>query len=260
MLTIVCCTPDKPERKAHMQALCRREGIEPMFTTDLGLFVHRDDPACAALTGSFPQHASYKAHFLTYLATLRYFCGTGRRYALIFEDDLVRCGKWSVRHAVENAPEFDMLFLEYCAADCASVAWEQVRGGVVYVGGFKAHCTGACVFSAEGARRFLDFAARSMPTIIDSLTRLYASTERGLSHAVYVRPRIFKQDRRLFPDGVTGDAYRACADEADEADEANEAYGADEANGAYGFDGVDSLSIVLLTFCVLGVSLLLFKA
>ena len=91
--------------------------------------------------------------------------------------------------------------------DCANVAWEKVRGGVVYVGGFKAHCTGACVFSAEGARRFLDFAARNTPTIIDSVTRLYASTERGLSHAVYVRPRIFKQDRRLFPDGVTGDAH-----------------------------------------------------
>ncbi len=55
VLTIVCCTPDKPERRAHMLALCRSEGLEPQFTTDMGLFVHRDDPACAALGGSFPQ-------------------------------------------------------------------------------------------------------------------------------------------------------------------------------------------------------------
>jgi hypothetical protein len=249
-----------------MQALCHREGLAPLFTTDLGLFVHRDDPACTALTGAFPHHAAYKAHFLTYLAALRYFCDTGLKYALILEDDIVRCGKWGVRHAVQSAPEFDMLFLEYCAADCANVAWEKVRGGVVYVGGFKAHCTGACVFSAEGARHFLDFAARNTPTIIDSLTRLYASTERGLSHAVYVRPRIFKQDRRLFPDGVTGDAYRACADEALEAHEAHavdavlEANGSNKANGAYHREVVPNGALVLLAFCVLCVALLLVKA
>ena len=47
MITIVCTTPDKPERRAHMDALCAREGLSPQYTTDLGLFVHRDDPRCA---------------------------------------------------------------------------------------------------------------------------------------------------------------------------------------------------------------------
>jgi hypothetical protein len=221
LLTVVCCTPDKPERRAHMSALCRAEGLAPVFTTDAGLFVHRDEPACTALAGAFPPNPAYKAHFLTYLAALRLFCDTGIPYALILEDDIVRCGKSSVAHIIHHAPIFDMLFLEYCAADCRAEKWERRSGGVTYVGGYKARCTGACVYSRDGAMRFLDFAVRD-PRMIDDATLHYASTEWGIAHVAYVRPRIFRQDRATFADGVTGDEYRACIEEPDQVDETRE--------------------------------------
>jgi hypothetical protein len=207
LVTVVCCTPGKPERRAHMEALCRLEGLEPTFTTDLGLFVRGDDPACAALGGTFKPHPAFRAHFLTYLAALRYFLSTGAKHALIMEDDLARRGALSVSYVVDHAPEFDILFLEYCYANCGSVKWALKSGDAVYVGGFEAYCTGACVYSREGARRLLEFAAQRTPCVIDDMTFQYACTPRGHSHVAYVRPPLFVQDRDAFPDGVSGPGY-----------------------------------------------------
>jgi hypothetical protein len=208
LLTIVCCTPDKPERKRHMEELCRDEGLEPVFTTDAGLFVHRDDPLVAALRGDFPENAAYRAHYLTYLRALRYFLATGATHALVMEDDVVRCAEVRAAHAIEHAPEFDALFLEYCAADGANARWAYKSGGVVYVGGYEAYGTGACAYTREGARRVLEF-AEATPTTIDSATRMYASTERGHSHVAYAHPRAYRQDRERFCDGVSADIYYA---------------------------------------------------
>ena len=44
-------------------------------------------------------------------------------------------------------------------------------------------------------------------TMIDSVTRMYASTERGHSHVAYAHPRAFRQDRERFCDGVSADIY-----------------------------------------------------
>ncbi len=207
LLTIVCCTPEKPERRAHMDALCRQEGLTPTFTTDLGLFVRGDDPACAALGGKFKPHPAFRAHYLTYLAALRYFRSTGAEYGLIFEDDLARRGEFSVHHVIEHAPEFDILFLEYCYADCRNIKWAYKFGGAIYVGGYEAYGTGACVYSQEGARRLLEFVEQREPCVIDHMTALYASTPRGHSHVAYLRPPLFAQDREAFPDGASGPGY-----------------------------------------------------
>jgi hypothetical protein len=199
LLTIVCCTPDKPERKEHMRALCLRERLEPHFTTDLGLFVHKE--SCHALTGAFPDNPAYKAHYLTYIRALRYFVSTGRPYLLLFEDDLVRTdgGAVSVTRIIADAPPFDLLFLEYCYANCPSPG----PSGPRYATGLRAACTGACVFSRPGARAFLAFAA-SNHMVIDWLTPLYAATMRGNHRTLYLSPPAFQQDRSLFADGVTG--------------------------------------------------------
>jgi hypothetical protein len=199
LLTIVCCTPDKPERREHMRSMCMREGLEPHFTTDLGLFVHRTHPACGALIGSFPENPAYRAHYLTYIRALRYFIATGRAYLLLFEDDVVRTdgGAVSVQQIVADAPPFDILFLEYCYANCDSAS------GGRYARGLRASCTGACVFSLAGARAFVAFAA-SNHMVIDWVTPLYAATKRGHQRTLYLRPPAFKQDRTLFAGGVTG--------------------------------------------------------
>ena len=197
LLTIVCCTPDKPERKEHMRALCLREGLEPLFTTDLGLFVHK--ASCGALTGSFPENPAYKAHYLTYIRALRYFIATGRAYLVLFEDDVVRAdgGAVSVERIIAEAPPFDLLVLEYCYASC------HAGSGARYLTGLRAACTGACVYSLAGARAFVAFAA-SKHMVIDWLTPLYAETARGSQRTLYLSPPAFKQDRSLFADGVTG--------------------------------------------------------
>ena len=214
VMTIVCCTPDKPERRAHMLALCRSEGLEPQFTTDMGLFVHRDDPACAALGGSFPPNPAFRAHYLTYLRALVHFIDSGREYLLLFEDDLVRTvptrHTQTVDEMIAAAPEFDMLFLEYCSGRCGSRSFGELgpfaglEGQGRYVTGLRALCTGACVYTRTGAMALLGFADRSPATIIDVLTQVYASTVRGARLVVYVNPPAFVQDRRTFPDGVTG--------------------------------------------------------
>jgi hypothetical protein len=204
LMTIVCCTPDKPERRAHMSALCRAEGLLPEFTTDLGLFVHR--AACAGLRGDFPAEGggAYRAHYLTYLAALRHFVGaTARTHVLMLEDDIVRtAGSEHVARIVARAPgSFDCLFLEYCYGNCgAGVRFESSD----FVYGYAAACTGACVFSRAGAHAFLEFADASAPTVIDVLTVRYATTVRGHERVVYLDPPAFGQDRTLFPDGVTG--------------------------------------------------------
>ena len=203
LMTIVCCTPDKPERREHMRVLCSSEGLEPHFTTDMGLFVPRDSPACAALIGSFPQSPAYRAHYLTYIRALRYFISTGRAYLLLFEDDVVRTdgGSVSVERIIADAPPFDLLLLEYCYANCG----RQVPSGPGgrYATGIRAACTGACVYSLAGARAFIAFAA-SKHMVIDWLTPLYAATIRGHQRTLYLSPPAFKQDRSLFADGVTG--------------------------------------------------------
>lgn len=203
LMTIVCCTPDKPERREHMRALCAREGLEPHFTTDMGLFVHKDSPACAALIGSFPKNPAYKAHYLTYIRALRYFISTGRAYLLLFEDDVVRTdgGSVSVERIIADAPPFDLLLLEYCHASCGSQVLSAPGGR--YATGLRAACTGACVYSLEGARAFFAFSA-SKHMVIDWLTPLYAATIRGHERTLYLSPPAFKQDRSLFADGVTG--------------------------------------------------------
>ena len=197
ILTIVCCTPDKPERKRHMRALCAREGLVPSFTTDLGIFVHKD--ACAALQGSFPPNPAYKAHYATYVRALRYFIATGRAYLVLFEDDVVRTdgGAVSVEQIIADAPPFDILFLEYCHARCGDGPTER------YATGLRAACTGACVYSRAGARAFVAFAA-SRHMVIDWITPRYAATPRGSKRALYLHPPAFRQDRSLFSDGVTG--------------------------------------------------------
>jgi hypothetical protein len=201
LMTIVCCTPDKPERREHMRALCSREGLEPRFTTDMGLFVHKDSPECAALKGSFPQNPAFKAHYLTYIRALQYFISTGRAYLLLLEDDIVRTdgGSVSVERIIADAPPFDLLFLEYCYASC----WSRVFAAPGYAQGLRAQCTGACVYSLEGARAFFAFTA-SRHMVIDWLTPLYAATVRGHERTLYLSPPAFKQDRSLFADGVSG--------------------------------------------------------
>ena len=200
LMTIVCCTPDKPERKQHMLALCAREGLEPLFTTDMGIFVHKASPPCAALRGQFPENPAYKAHYLTYIRALMFFIATGRAYLLLLEDDVVRTdgGAVSVERIIADAPPFDLLFLEYCFAAC----WRKVPGAR-YARGLRAACTGACVYSLAGARSFVAFAA-SRHMVIDWLTPLYAATSRGNQLTLYLSPPAFKQDRALFADGVTG--------------------------------------------------------
>jgi len=200
LITIVCCTPDKPERKQHMLTMCAHEGLEPHFTTDMGIFVDKDSPPCAALRGLFPKNPAYKAHYLTYIRALMFFISTGREYLLLFEDDIVRTdgGAVSVERIIADAPPFDLLFLEYCHARCG----EKVPG-IRYARGFRAACTGACVYSLAGARAFVAFAA-SRHMVIDWLTPLYAATSRGHQRTLYLSPPAFRQDRVLFGDGVTG--------------------------------------------------------
>jgi hypothetical protein len=211
LLTVVCCTHDKPERRAHMERLCEQEGLEPVFTTDLGLFVRGDDPACAALAGTFKPHPAFRAHFLTYLSVLRFFRESGATHVLVMEDDLVRHGALSVQRLIAHAPEFDVLFLEYCYAKGANAKWAYKSGGAIYVGGYEAGCTGACVYTQEGARRFLEFAERTEPCVIDHMTVQYASTPRGHSHVAYARPPLFVQDRVAFPGGASCPDYHLFA-------------------------------------------------
>jgi hypothetical protein len=214
VLTIVCCTPDKPERRAHMLALCRSEGLEPQFTTDMGLFVHRDDPECAALGGAFPPTPAYQAHYLTYMRALVHFIDSGREYLLLLEDDVARAvptrHTQTVHEMIASAPEFDLLFLEYCSGQCGSRPFGELgpfaglEGQGRYVTGLRALCTGACVYTRTGAMVFVGFADRSPAIVIDQLTMVYASTVRGTRLVVYVNPPAFVQDRTTFSDGVTG--------------------------------------------------------
>jgi len=117
----------------------------------------------------------------------------------------------TVDEMISGAPEFDILFLEYCSGLCGSRSLGELgpfaglEGQARYVTGRRALCTGACVYTRTGAMALLGFADRSPVCIIDVLTRVYASTVRGTRLVVYVNPPALVQDRVTFPDGVTGD-------------------------------------------------------
>ena len=202
LLTIVCTTPHTPARISHMRRLCTEEGLTPFgLTTELGLFVDKNGAHSKRLGTEFPPGTKPEvpAHYATYLRALRVFLQTDFRFLLVLEDDIVRSDDCalSVHSAIANAPPFMLLFLEYCYADCS----QPSTGG--YAHGYKALCTGACVFTREGARDFLAFAETRPRVVIDILTLEYSKhQERSV---VYATPPLFKQDRVLFPDGVSSD-------------------------------------------------------
>ena len=178
------------------------QGLIPFgLTTELGLFVDKNSAYSKRLGVDFPPGTKPEipAHYATYLRTLRLFLQTDFRYLLILEDDVVRSDDCalSVQSAIANAPPFMLLFLEYCYADCS----QPSTGG--YAHGYKALCTGACVFTREGARDFLAFAETGPRVLIDVLTLEYSKhKERSV---VYATPALFRQDRVMFPDGVSSD-------------------------------------------------------
>ena len=200
LLTIVCTTPHTPARISHMRRLCTEEGLAPFgLTTELGLFVDKNSAHSKRLGTEFPPgtRPEFPAHYATYIRALRLFLQTDFRFLLVLEDDIVRSDDCalSVHSAIANAPPFMLLFLEYCYADCSQ---PTTRG---YAHGYKALCTGACVFTREGARDFLAFAETQPRMIIDHLTLEYSKHhERSV---VYATPPLFRQDRVLFPDGVS---------------------------------------------------------
>jgi hypothetical protein len=200
LLTIVCTTPNKPDRISHMRRLCIAEGLAPFgLTTDLGLFVDKRSAYSTRLGMDFAPgtKAEVPAHYATYLSTLRHFLESDFRLLLILEDDIVRTddGALSVQSVIANAPPFKLLFLEYCYADCSQ---PSVCG---YAHGYRALCTGACVFTREGALDFISFAESRPRMIIDILAFEYSKhNERSV---VYATPALFRQDRELFPDGVS---------------------------------------------------------
>lgn len=199
-LTIVCTTPHTPARIGHMRRLCAEEGLVPFgLTTELGLFVDKNSDYSKRLGAEFPSgtRPEFPAHYATYLLALRLFLQTDFRFLLLLEDDIVRTDDCavSVHSAIANAPPFMLLFLEYCYADCSKPS----TGGYAY--GYKALCTGACVFTHEGARDFLAFAETQPRMIIDILTLEYSKHRE--SSVVYATPPLFRQDRVLFPDGVS---------------------------------------------------------
>jgi hypothetical protein len=207
MLTVVCSTPRTPERTRHMRRLCDAEGLYPhAFTTELGLFVDKESAECADACVLFDAQIGhlcpvYAAHYLTYLAALRYFLDrTDAGLLLLLEDDIVRVEgpNVSVHDAIGNAPEFGVLFLEYCYAACDRPTWSNDR----YARGYEAYNTGACVFTRRGARSLLEFARKNGPTIIDHLTRAYS--KQHSEDVLYVRPPMFMQDRGTFATGVAG--------------------------------------------------------
>ena len=185
-----------------MRRLCATEGLTPFgLTTELGLFVDKNSAESGRMSVAFAPGTKPEvpAHYATYLRTLRLFLQTDFRYLLILEDDIVRSDDCvlSVQSAIANAPPFMLLFLEYCYADCS----QPSTGG--YARGYKALCTGACVFTREGARDFLAFAETRPRVVIDVLTLEYSKhKERSV---VYATPALFRQDRVMFPDGVSSD-------------------------------------------------------
>ena len=111
LLTIVCTTPNKPERAIHMRRLCERENLNPFaLTTELGLFVDKNSAESGRMSAAFAPGTKPEApaHYATYLRTLRLFLQTDFRYLLILEDDIVRSDDCvlSVQSAIANAPPF----------------------------------------------------------------------------------------------------------------------------------------------------------
>ena len=213
MLTVVCSTPGTPERTRHMRRMCSAEGLYPYaLTTELGLFVDKGSAECARTselleTQIAPLRLVYAAHYLTYLAVLRYFLDrTDARLLLVLEDDIARVEgtSVSVHDAIADAPEFGVLFLEYCYAACDRPTWSNER----YARGYEAYNTGACVFTRRGARSLLEFARQNRPTIIDHLTKAYS--KHHSEDVVYVRPPVFMQHRGVFGSGVAGAQLENC--------------------------------------------------
>ena len=202
LLTIVCTTPHTPARISHMRHLCASEGLDPFaLTTELGLFVDKHSAESRRMSTAFAPGTKPEvpAHYASYLRALRLFLQSDFRFLLILEDDVVRsedCAV-SVQRAIADAPPFTLLFLEYCHADCS----QPSTGG--YARGYKALCTGACVFTREGARDFLAFAEARPRMIIDVLALEYSKHKE--STVLYASPPLFRQDRILFPDGVSSD-------------------------------------------------------
>ena len=204
MLTIVCTTPHTPARTSHMRRLCRSEGLLPFaLTTELGLFVDKDSPECARINSTFEppgKPLAYAAHYATYLAVLRYFLDRSDvPLLLVLEDDIARVAgsTVTVHEAIADAPPFGLLFLEYCFADCARPTWSNEK----YARGYRASCTGACVFTRRGASDFLAFAGQHSPMVIDHLTPLYSNRD----DVFYATPALFKQDLRIFGSSVVGE-------------------------------------------------------
>jgi len=205
LLTIVCTTPNKPEsvsRASHMRRLCERENLNPFaLTTELGLFVDKKSEESVRLGREFPPNTrpEVPAHYASYLRALRLFLRSEFSYLLLLEDDIVRTeSDVSVHRAIADAPPFGLLFLEYCYADCSKPS----AGG--YARGYGAMCTGACVFTREGARDFLAF-ADTHRKVIDIVTMDYSRTREHESSVIYADPPLFRQDRVMFPDGVSSD-------------------------------------------------------
>ena len=202
LLTIVCTTPNKPERAIHMGRLCERENLNPFaLTTELGLFIDKNSEESVRLGREFPPNTrpEVPAHYASYMRALRLFLRSEFRYLLLLEDDIVRTeSEVSVHRAIADAPQFGHLFLEYCYADCSKPS----AGG--YARGYGAMCTGACVFTREGARDFLAF-ADTHRKVIDIVTMDYSRTREHESSVLYAVPPLFRQDRVMFPDGVSSD-------------------------------------------------------
>lgn len=204
MLTVVCNTPYTPERTAHMRRVCQEESLAPYaLTTELGLFVDKSSAERArtnALFSTSGMSPVYAAHYMTYLAVLRYFISRPElSLLLVLEDDITRVAgsTATVHEAIADAPAFGLLFLEYCFADCARPTWSNAK----YARGYRASCTGACVFTRRGASDFLAFAGQHSPMVIDHLTPLYSNRD----DVFYVTPALFKQDLRIFGSSVVGE-------------------------------------------------------
>jgi hypothetical protein len=208
MLTVVCNTPHTPDRTAHMRRVCEEEGLVPYsLTTELGLFVDKSSEECARTNALFNTKGVspvYAAHYMTYLAVLRYFISRPEfGLLLVLEDDIKRAegSTVTVQGAIADAPPFELLFLEYCFAECSRPTWSNSR----YARGYDASCTGACVFTRRGAFDLLAFAGQHSPMVIDHLTPMYSNLYSN--DVLYITPALFKQDVRVFGSSVVDQSH-----------------------------------------------------
>ncbi|EKX40181.1 hypothetical protein GUITHDRAFT_142907 [Guillardia theta CCMP2712] len=210
MKVFVLSLPGKEQKRRHMEGLLKAAGFRNVSFPALTLkeeidvealissgWVTREGVELMSIT-PWTMHGALKPYIARAMDNLRVLeegLSSGAELIGVFEDDLMVHDdlpslNLRIKRALEELPaSADLLYLEYCFEKCSSHCSEP---GLAHIS--RAHrprCTGAIVFTAQGARKVLHLCKPVFAAVDNMLPMLI---ERGHLEAYLLRRPGFFQD------------------------------------------------------------------